>query len=497
MNRTIKIDLNIIPPFYNLTDYKVLTPHKGAADELEVSHQSLKQVALQLLKSRGYEVATRAVAFETLSNVITDLFPESDDSSLAAGITLALQTIIRTGIDLHRLEQFGSARVKHLALIAREYQFRLRKKGLVDSEEVLWQASLLPIEPQKLFIYGYYRARTEEINLLAKLAGDGSIMYLPTSEHSIFKTNKIFIENLKQSGWVEEVEQAKLTTDFAHKITVGDKFAQRFIANSALHDIDYPPVNEYASVEKEVRGVLSRVKSSVLSGISPKDIVLVARDASIYGQTVLEIAWEYGIPIQLMYKVPLIETKFGAWIKLLLDCIEDNFSFDKTVRLLLHPVCNDMPDDLWLKIKTQQPRNLEAWSKLEVGLEEFKWKEIQSRKDWISQFLVSLQNLGIRKKVAVWARELIAFQKLQEELQGIKENLHVEISIQQFIREVHSVCSLIDVPFHPAAGGIEFHEPHTLIGAKYREVYVLGMAEGVLPGKVSDNPVVDFMNEVF
>jgi len=48
------------------------------------------------------------------------------------------------------------------------------------------------------------------------------------------------------------------------------------------------------------------------------------------------------------------------------------------------------------------------------------------------------------------------------------------------------------VPAQPGRGGVELHKPTSVVGAQYAHLFVLGMAEGVLPATISNNPVLDF-----
>jgi ATP-dependent helicase/DNAse subunit B len=51
---------------------------------------------------------------------------------------------------------------------------------------------------------------------------------------------------------------------------------------------------------------------------------------------------------------------------------------------------------------------------------------------------------------------------------------------------------LLTVPAQPGRGGVELHTPKALWGANYRYVFVLGMAEGLFPAPLPDDPVLDF-----
>ena len=114
-------------------------------------------------------------------------------------------------------------------------------------------ANTADVEPQILFIYGYPRARKEEIAFIDRIAADGSIYYLPIVEGSdVFAANSIYADQM--SGWDWTIDKS---VEPPH--TSGERVAARCfdrdqeipagVAAYALHD-----------VSSEVRFVLGEVK---------------------------------------------------------------------------------------------------------------------------------------------------------------------------------------------------------------------------------------------
>jgi ATP-dependent helicase/DNAse subunit B len=75
-----------------------------------------------------------------------------------------------------------------------------------------------------------------------------------------------------------------------------------------------------------------------VEGVPQDDIVIVARDDALYGPSVLSVAKEYGVPVRLLYRITVADTRVGAWIKLLLEAAEEGFPFEMTARRLVHPL---------------------------------------------------------------------------------------------------------------------------------------------------------------
>ncbi len=90
----------------------------------------------------------------------------------------------------------------------------------------------------------------------------------------------------------------------------------------------------FPNLLEEVRGVLTQVKILLTQGVKAKDIILVTRDEKLYGETLIDLAWEYSIPVRVCYEIPLEQSRIGAWLKLLLEVIGGNFFKWFSARLL-------------------------------------------------------------------------------------------------------------------------------------------------------------------
>ena len=459
---------------------RVVTPTPQAARAAKVPHQSLETIAQQNLLKKGFRVAP-VLAHRTLCTAVSEVIETSDIEGTTRALTPALKAILRAGIDLDNLELVSSVRTQHLARLARAYIAKLRLCRLVDSAEVFWQATSLQPQPQSVLIYGYFHLRIDELTFLNALAGDGSIMMLPCLDAII--DNQEAVRWLQQQGW--QVEAAALVP-----ATVGEQLQACFLKGTDLPS--GVQAYTYPYLEAEVRGVLAQVKSLLFEGVAANEIVLVARNDAFYGPTVLDVASEYNLPIKALYAVPLVTTRLGAWVQLLLEVIREKFPFESTVKLLSHPLCSGLPAEVWTAARRLHPSSLWAWQSLGVNLSLLDWPQKDTRAEWVQRLQDVLNKFNLRCSAGRWAREIVAFYKLQEGLVDLAKPEAEFISLESFAQDVIDTLVLLSVPAQPGRGGVELHTPLSLFGASYKYVFVLGAVEGVLPAPVQDDPVLDF-----
>ncbi len=139
------------------------------------------------------------------------------------------------------------------------------------------------------------------------------------------------MECLQQQGWEVQV-LAETNPSFGAQLQ--DCFLNGRIVPPEVKAYIYP------HLESEVRGALAQVKNLLSQGTPANEIVLVSRDDTFYGATVLDVAYEYKLPVRALYGVPLNATRLGAWVQLLLEVIQEKFPFESTARLLRHPLCS-------------------------------------------------------------------------------------------------------------------------------------------------------------
>lgn len=346
---------------------KVVTPTSQAARALKVPHQSLETLAKPSLVEAGIRVAPILMALRLLRTSVSTVIQTSDIEGTTRALSSAVKAILRAGINLESLATASSNRIQQLSLLTQTYVILLRERGMIDAAEVLWQASDVTAKRQPVLIYGYFHPRIDQLNFLNAIAGDGSFIVLPCPEFSSFVDTQKAVEWLQQQGW--EVQALEETNP-----SLGTQLQGCFLNGT----IAPPEVKAYIypHLESEVRGTLAQVKILLSQGTPANEIVLVARDDTLYGPTVLDVAYEYKLPVRALYGVPLNATRLGAWVQLLLEVIQEKFPFESTARLLRHPLCSALSALVWQEALKQHPSDLLAWQSLGVNLSLLDWPKI-------------------------------------------------------------------------------------------------------------------------
>src|SRR5690606_38986415 len=105
-----------------------------------------------------------------------------------------------------------------------------------------------------------------------------------------------------------------------------------------------------------------------------------------------------------------------------------------------------------------------------------------------------LITIGVRDRAAHSASDLTAFDRLLAALDehAASSDPEREISFDAFAAELFELLSTVTTPFEPSRVGVAVHQPNTIVGGGFDHIFVIGMAEGMLPASVTENPVIDF-----
>lgn len=482
-----KLHLDPCPSPEILGDHQVITPNPRAANSLGVPALTLEGMALQAVRDGGLDLAPALVAHRTLRSAAREALNVPDPEGTARSIAPSVQTLLRTGADLSLLERVGSPRVKNLARLTKSYLGKLRARRFVDPSEVIWQAVKgSHLTRRNILVHGYFRPRVDELELINLVADNGSDYFLPCAEHPAFGENREAAEFLTQRGWQAHVGGSDDRSSFDLGKTLTFKFLG---ADEMPQGLKY---HAYPHVEAEVRGVLAQVKRRLADGCSPNEIVLVTRDDAFYGPTVLSVSWEYGLPVRALYAVPLSETRLGTWVRLLLESVAGGLGFESTARLLALPLGPGLTDKQWREARQRHPSGVSRWKSIGVNLSSLVWPKSDTRTGWVARLENQMKASDLSRRTGFWAREIIAFHTLQNELAVLAEPALKEVNLETFAGEVLELLSLLTAPAQPGHGGVQLHTPLSIFGARYRHVYVMGMSEGLFPAPVTEDPLLDF-----
>ena len=478
----------------NLSDcshLQVITPTKAIARSLNISHYSLENLAEGIVRKQGWAIASSLLVHRILGEAIKETEGNTAIEGMARIVMPTLNSLFRSGVDLGKLQQYPAARVQKLAKLALIYRQKLRKRKAIAPAELLWQGSQMVTSTSSYLFYGYFTPGEDQIAFINAIAGDNSIMVLPCEEEDFWAGNRDKIAYLQARGWIVEQQQKE-------KIYLGEQLQQSWLtrdgSNSSVGKKQRALLNVYPNLEAEVRGVLTQVKVLLTEGVAAKDIVLVAKDEQLYGSTLLDVAWEYNLPLRALYEIPLEQTRLGAWFKLLLEVIATNFPFESTAKLLSHPLAGLMSEEIWQQARAKHPQSLSAWLELGLDLSILDLPLKNSRDRWLQSLQNILETFQVKQRGKKWAREIVAFYLLQDALVQLLQPKTELISKQTFLQEVKQTLALFTVPVQPGRGGVELHNPSSLFGANYPYVFVLGTAEGIFPTPITNDPVLDFFD---
>ena len=457
---------------------------RSANDGSGRSSVTLERLAGDAIRRNGLTPALGVTARHLLRTAIRRAVPEAHAASLASRISSILNIVLRTGVDPDKLIEHGSPRVRQLGLIAGEYKRLLRERNLIDREEMLLTAAGLGPERRPLVIYGYHRARKEEIFFIDAIAGDGSVLYLPCGSEGMFTVNRRWAHYLSERGW-DAVEERN------GPATTGENLAAAYAAVSAPPPVD---ARAYPDIDAEVRACLAEAKQMVVNGADAREIAIAVRGIDDYAPVIAAVAAEYGLPVNISLAVPVARTAIGSLIGLVLEAAEKRLGFEAAARLLMHPFGPKMPESKWTEARIERTSGVEKWSEVCPELASLDLSEeprtLAERADNLVTFLRSVK---VREKAAPRARELLAYRKFTESLDELTRlDGRQMMPPEAFAAAIGELLADESVPYSPAAAGIEVIEPKNIVGRSFERVFVLGMAEGAFPRPASEDPVIDF-----
>lgn len=465
----------------------VLTPNPRAAEAWGASPLSLDGLARRLLRDVPCLIASSLVAHRTLRRAVREVLAPEDLEGSTRVLAEPLRALLRANLSAAR-ERATGARAQELCALGEHYRALLEAQGLVDAAEALWRAAALKTEPQQLHVRGYPRLGEAELVFLNALAGDGSSLVLPGGEADLFEANHQAAQRLEQWGWHFERQTVEA-------VTIGEKLSTRFSGERGDKGVDLV-VDSYPHLEAEVRGALHHVKTLLHRGVRADDIVLVSRDELLYGPIVRAVAREFELPVRTFDAVPVSDTQLGGWLKLMSESVKSGGRFEPTARLLGHGLSGGVEADTWRAARREHPDSLAAWRALGVELGVLAWPDEAGRADYVKLLRGVLEHFGIKTRNAPLAREKTAFHKLQRALNTLASPAEERVSQEQFLGELLGVAPLLYVLNAPSptgdGGAVALHTPLALFGARYPHVMVLGLAEGVFPAALRDDPVLDF-----
>ena len=477
-----RIVVTQIPDTLSLNSYElVLTPTKAIARSIKASHHTLESVAETIVKKKGLTIASTLLARRTLQNAIAEILKVKDIAGITALWTSVIQELLSSGNNLLALKQHSIKRVSNLAKVAIFYREELRRINCIDRSELFQEAAKHCQYLKSCLFYGYFTVESDLLAFLNALSGNNSLFVLPYEETVIFSSHLDSINWLKTQGW-ETVRKSKVVE--TRHIT-------------SLQESKKTILNCYPNLEAEVRGVLTQIKLLLDRGVTANEIVITTKNEQLYGDTLLDIAWEYNVPVRAFYDISLLSTRIGAWLQLLLEVIvevnsSDRVSFEAIIKLLSHPLVKKIDAETWQQARVIHPQTISDWRSIGIDLSLLQLP-LKAKSDRCIKIIKNiLEHFTIPQKVKPWAKEIVAYYKFQEALQELLLTTDKSFTKDTIITEIKELLESLTVPVQPGRGGVELHSPLSLFGSNFSYVFVLGMAENIFPASVSDNVVLSY-----
>ena len=500
----------------------LLTPNAKAARTWHSKPCTLEDMARATLRAQGWRVASLLQSQRSLQQAVQAVQAPEDVEGSLRQLFAPVRALLRanasayvadTGQDTGKNMGQWDVRLEQLLELSRHYQYLLAAQGLVDPAALLWKAAQHCVAKQCVHLREYPWLGAGELAFLQALAAPDSSLSLAAGTASATAVHSAVLATL--AGWQCITVPA---TQAKQAMTPGAQLARRFAGESAPLSPEVLArvrVYSYPDSDAEVRGALQRVKVLLQQGVSAEDIVLVSRDEASYAPLLRAVAEEYRLPLRCFDRVALIDTQLGAWLQLLAGSLQENGAFAPVSQLLGHSLSQFDDAALWSLARSQRPNNFAAWAALGLTPALCTWPQQASAAQHWQQLEAILASFQLAVSSSRQRREKAAWHSLQRlgrhlafshsdnsndsndtsDANGTATN-NSRMSRRQFLAALLEGCRLLSVLHDPPPLGKEatvaLHSPLALFGARYRHVIIMGLAEGVFPAMLRDDPVLDF-----
>lgn len=450
-----------------------ITPNRAVARRLGVPYRTLSGLARELLREGELLLASPYQARRLLVQAVREALAPKDPQGLAAALEgpvrtllLALQASGQGEEGLRRLAKEASPRLARLARVARCYEKLLRERRLLDPVEALPRAGALG-RRLSLRVRHYPYLGVGELAFLRGAAAQGSEVELLLPEGAWGEANARAKAALEEAGL--KVQPLNLSGP-------GRAFLRgEGVSGSRVLALSFP------DMEAEVRHVLASLKALLKEGVPAKELALIAQEDRRYGPLVAAIGFEQGLPVRLLYRIPVGETRVGGLALLLAEALQ-GFPYEATLRLLFHPLF-PWPREVDLdKVRLRRPSG-EEWKGLGLPDPLLELAQGRSGRELVQGFRRALSPL--KRRLGGWPRERAALEALLEGLAELEEE-----NREGFLQGVPELLYHLTVPAQPGYAGVELHTPLARYGGAFRHLFVLGMAEGLTPPPVGEAPML-------
>jgi hypothetical protein len=223
--------------------------------------------------------------------------------------------------------------------------------------------------------------------------------------------------------------------------------------------------------------VLRRVKRLIRQGEDPEAIALVVRHEVNYRDLIERVSEEYGLEVSLPGSVALEATQLGSFLRALFRAVQQGLPYRATLRLLQSPLGPG------LRLEGDRPQG-EAWK---AYAPELFWLREALLSEYRDRFTQLLKAYRIDEKLDHQLPRG-SFARLLEALAQLKG---ARLSLGEFAARVEGLLGALSLPWNPRDGAVSLRTPLTMVGGKVRHLFLLGVAEGIMPARVREDPLLD------
>ena len=490
-----------------------ITPGRMAARALGVRHTSLADLALTALAGRGLRFAGALARRAALRSAVEDSWSTSDPGGTARSVEGTVRELLAAGAGVGTVAEVeGFPRLTKLLALVAAYRRHLAAAGLVDRAEALWlaadrqvAASGGPVTGGALLVCGYPTLAPAELAFLTSYAAPGSVLVLPGAPATgtpsavaanSFAPNEELAAALGEAGWLSEREEA------------GQESRPPNGAGTAAASAPAHPRltgHRLASLDAEVRFVLTAVKRLVLGGVAAADIALVAADPRVYGPTVVAVAREYGVAVRPMYDVPLAATPLGHLVASVVGVVAAGLPYEETARLLEHHLVPRLDEQEWAAARLSLPSGLAAWTPFDPRVMALAWPRRASRAEYTALLESTLAELGALEVLEAGSgrvrwESLLATLAVHAAGAGPVAAGQAEavVTLATYLDELFDHLQLVKAVSSGSSGDVgdvvELVAISAVAGAAVDHLFLLGAAEGVVPARLESGARLDFVD---
>lgn len=267
-----------------------------------------------------------------------------------------------------------------------------------------------------------------------------------------------------------------------------------------------------AECEWVVRAILERIRD----GIRPREQVVYCRDPERYGPLLASAAARHGVVVDHRTPVPILSNAFAGVALALLECLagDDVRALGPVARSSYLPLSHRKAEEMILATREAYRHGSEQWDALET------WAKSEPAADWLEDILDWRRRvLGQEATLEVWIERLraglIGMLPLPERsAQGeaataVRDDRAMQamlrvlvdratafdrlrgspLTLSDFARVCRTAWSQETVVLPAGSHGVRVVSTTAAIGLA-RVVYAMGMLEGVVPRRRSEDPIL-------